>query len=170
MLTGKNHTNWKGGRTTSHGYACLLYKSRTNRYIREHRIIMEKHIGRKLETGEVVHHINEKKDDNRTENLMLLKNDREHKRIHHGWTKKENGTWLKPCSVCGRMLGFDDNFYHRSDGGTVSKCKECCAKIIQKNTKKRGVCIVCKKEFMARDPVKTKHCSGKCAWVTRRKR
>ena len=41
-------------------------------YVMEHRLIMEESIGRYLTDGEVVHHINKKRNDNRIENLKLM--------------------------------------------------------------------------------------------------
>ena len=47
-------------------------------YVREHRLVMERHLGRYLRPEEVVHHINSQKTDNRLENLMLFANQAEH--------------------------------------------------------------------------------------------
>lgn len=73
--TGKKHYNWKGGRKKDKkGYIQILKPKHpycnSKGYIYEHRLVIEKQIGRYLLPKEVTHHINGIKDDNRKENLM----------------------------------------------------------------------------------------------------
>lgn len=76
-----------GGRTLDNkGYVKVLAHDHPNKmhdgYVFEHRLVMEKHIGRTLEDNEVVHHINGDTADNRAENLMLFPDDSAHSRYH----------------------------------------------------------------------------------------
>lgn len=51
-------------------------------YIREHILVVEEHLGRYLEEGETVHHVNAKRADNRIENLYLFPSNSAHISYH----------------------------------------------------------------------------------------
>lgn len=61
------------------GYIELLVNGE---WLLEHRLVVEEKIGRKLRPEEVIHHINEIKEDNRIENLMLFSTNDEHISFH----------------------------------------------------------------------------------------
>lgn len=69
-ITGPNSYNWVGGESIKDGYKMVLIKKRL--YQREHRVVMEKAIGRKLTEDEVVHHIDGNKTNNVIENLKIV--------------------------------------------------------------------------------------------------
>lgn len=77
------HPSWKGGTTVDKsGYVLEKCPDHPHAnfqgYVRQHRLVMERHIGRILDRREVVHHKNDKTDDNRIENLELFSSNPEH--------------------------------------------------------------------------------------------
>ena len=64
--------------------------SNNDGYVMEHILVMEEHIGRYLNEGEVVHHINHNRIDNRIENLQLM-TFKEHSALHmrERWEQKK---------------------------------------------------------------------------------
>lgn len=70
-LKGKDHPNWKDGKQ-KHNSGYIMAWIGANKYIPEHRLLMEKHLGRKLEKWELIHHKNKIRNDNRIENLEIV--------------------------------------------------------------------------------------------------
>jgi len=92
VVRGKNHYRWKGGKMKAMGYFYIYQPNHPYaikaKYVLEHRLVMEKHIGRYLNPWEIVHHINGIKDDNRIENLELCPSGTHDKRVQKVY--KEN--------------------------------------------------------------------------------
>jgi hypothetical protein len=89
-LRGKNNPNWKGGtcvkinkfrvpyrlvRSPDHPYA-------VNDYVFEHRLVVEKELGRLLKPDEIIHHIDGNTLNNNLSNLLLLTKS-EHTTLHN---------------------------------------------------------------------------------------
>ena len=93
--SGENHPMWKGGRSkVTGGYIKIKQPNHPDvtcgGYVLEHRLVMEKKLGRRLQSIEEVHHRNGIKDDNRPENLELV--------LKH----KHNGTLY--CPYCNKSF------------------------------------------------------------------
>ena len=67
----------RAGKTEQRKYIVIRVNGKQ---VREHRYVMEQHLGRKLEFNEHVHHINGNPTDNRIENLQVLTNS-EHQKL-----------------------------------------------------------------------------------------
>ena len=84
---GKLHPLWKGGKFKSNKYIFILQPNHPfanqQGYIREHRLIMEKHLGRYLKQSEEIHHIDGNTINNKLNNLMLFPNKSAHTIFHN---------------------------------------------------------------------------------------
>jgi len=88
-LSGKKAPNWKGGIFYDKNSYIMVYclnHPRPNGTFPNHMkravLVLEKKIGRYLKIGEIPHHINSIKDDDRPENLMLFSSNSEHMKYH----------------------------------------------------------------------------------------
>ena len=98
-LIGTN-PKFKGWRISPDGYKLIRMTSHpfnNGGYIREHRLVMEKYIGRYLKRGEVVHHKNHNRLDNRLENLELMTNSSLHMKTEFALARKHFVTCKCDC-------------------------------------------------------------------------
>jgi len=110
-------------------YKRTTYKGKP---IDEHRKIMEQYLGRKLESWEIVHHINGNKRDNRIENLKIMTVD-EHNKHHFEKLLK-----TKICVECGKE--FQPPVKHRKRNILCSK--ECWLKHQKKVSLYKNIPII----------------------------
>lgn len=94
MPTPKGGKTWNAGTSkgwiNSKGYREIRIDGRK---VKEHRYVMEQHIGRPLTRGEEVHHLNRDKTDNRIENLQLM-TATEHALLHNSRREYRSGYTL----------------------------------------------------------------------------
>lgn len=101
----ENHPYWKGGTYIDKDGYCMVRHGKW--YIKEHRLVMEKIIGRKLKKSEVVHHWDENRLNNDPKNLCLFRSQSAHRNIHAHAEKiglpvlslKFNQPWLTPVTA-----------------------------------------------------------------------
>jgi hypothetical protein len=85
-ILGENSHMWKGGRTINGlGYVIIYQPNHPYAnagHVLEHRLVMEKHLGRYLTKEEVVHHMDGDKTNNNLTNLHLFATSGEHTAYH----------------------------------------------------------------------------------------
>jgi hypothetical protein len=75
----------------SHNPYVRLWNPETRETFYEHRAVAEQKLGRKLEPGEVVHHENSVKTDNRPDNIGVFSSQRAHKLYENYQLREQQG-------------------------------------------------------------------------------
>lgn len=142
----------------------------------DYRYLMEKRLGRKLLPGEVVHHIDGNRKNNKLENLALFPNNAEHIK-YHLQKYKEVDFLSKPLTlneiVCKRDKGWQSRKFQTRKcikcgdlfwAGYYGKRNFCGKKHYKKQEKKIfKICKYCHKEFKT-FKINSLFCNCGCYW------
>jgi len=112
-VSGKNHALWQHGKD-SRGYVRF---SKNGKVIKEHIYVMQEHIGRNINKGEAIHHIDLNKSNNDLENLYLFETSSKHAICHR--SMEEVGY-----SIFGKLIWFNWESKQYSLEMTLNPIKE----------------------------------------------
>ena len=122
----EKNAGWRGGkRVNPHGYVEIIGFYRSGKHEAEHRVIAERVLGKLLPVGAEVHHVNTDKTDNRTCNLAILQDTREHLELHRKMRVRAAGgnPWRdRLCCSCGPRPASE---FYRGVNGYSGECRRC---------------------------------------------
>jgi hypothetical protein len=132
---GDLHPNWKGGvKATAQGYRVALRKghprSTKDGYVLEHILIAEKALGKFLPEGSEVHHVDEKRSNNASNNLVICQDHAYHHLLHTRMRILEAGghpDLHRICCGC-KSVKVIDSFRQKKNRDALNEyCRQCAA-------------------------------------------
>lgn len=109
-------------------------------YVLAHRVVLENYLGRLLDDGEIAHHINGVKKDNRIENIELCL-----EAVHRRYHAKTGRTFITLiCDFCGEEFKIEKRQSHKKSRFC---CKECYWNSLKGKTFVTLICSFCGDEF-----------------------
>lgn len=136
----KGAINWKIEKIVSKGdYLYAVVKDHPRRtkynYVLYHRIIVENHLGRLLNSNEIVHHKNHDKRDNRIENLEVMRSS-EHAKLHASEKGRE---WAElKCPNCDEIFHRELRQTFLKKGSRYTCCSRKCRGQFSRNVQLNG--------------------------------
>lgn len=136
----RGHQRSKGRRfVSSLGYVrvmCPGHPRAIRGYVHEHVLVVERALGRYLQSPAVVHHVNEVRSDNTPSNLVVLQSQSEHVELHARLRVLRSGgdPWRqRMCSCCGPCALTE--FYKPKDRAFSSLCRKCSSAAVIRRRK-----------------------------------
>jgi hypothetical protein len=120
MRLREKNNNWRGGRSiASNGYVLIRvgvghHLADVRGYAYEHRIVAEQKLGRTLNPGEVVHHIDGNRQNNDLSNIEVWPSNadhlRQHSQRHHCRAPGEDNPQVDCLCGCGQTINKYDRW------------------------------------------------------------
>ena len=133
---------WKIEKTVKKGpYDYAIVRNHPNAtkrgYVLMHRVVMENHLGRILDDGEIVHHLDHNGHNNDISNLVVM-NGKDHVRMHGYEQERMYATLLCPwCkSIFTRPWNESSNYKYDS---SVTFCSSSCRASYERERQLRGI-------------------------------
>lgn len=122
---GENNHSWRGGRCEKGNYIRIYTTESKHRYSREHVLVAEKALGKKLPFKACIHHISENKHNNLNSNLVICQDSSYHALLHvHKCALVEIGNANnRKCCFCHKYDNIKNMYRSKIGNGWHRECR-----------------------------------------------